>query len=64
MKKNDSLLLTLLQYPEVLEEAAIKRLPHKIAQYILQLAANLHSFYSEEKIISDDLEETNENLHC
>lgn len=61
-EKNDSLLLTLLQYPEVLEEAAIKRLPHKIAQYILQLAANLHSFYSEEKIISDDLEETNEKL--
>lgn len=61
-EKNDTLLLTLLQYPEVLEEAAIKRLPHKIAQYILQLAANLHSFYSEEKIISDDLEETNEKL--
>lgn len=61
-EKNDALLLTLLQYPEVLEYAAVKRLPHKVAQYILQLAANLHSFYSEEKIISDDIEETNEKL--
>lgn len=60
--KNDEILLTLLRYPEMLQDAASTRLPHKVAQYVMQLAANFHSFYSEEKIITDDLEETLEKL--
>ena len=46
----------------MLQDAASTRLPHKVAQYVMQLAANFHSFYSEEKIITDDLEETLEKL--
>ena len=56
------LILTLLQYPLVIEEAATKRIPHKIAQYIFTLATNLHSYYNDEKIITEDLVETNEKL--
>lgn len=62
LNKCDKIILTLLQYPLVIEEAATKRLPHKIAQYILTLATHLHSYYNDEKIITDDIEETNEKL--
>ena len=52
----------LLQYPRVVEEAATKRLPHKLATYSYSLAGAFHSFYNDNKIISDDLEKTNELL--
>ena len=57
------LVINLLQYPEVVKEAALKRIPHKICQYCYQLATSLHSFYNDEKIICDNLEETNEKLN-
>ena len=52
----------LLQYPKVIEEAATKRLPHKLATYSYSLASAFHSFYNDNKIISEDLEKTNELL--
>ena len=52
----------LLQYPKVIEEAATKRLPHKLATYSYSLAGAFHSFYNDNKIISEDLEKTNELL--
>ena len=57
------IVLTLLQYPAVVKEAALKRIPHKICQYSYQLATVLHSFYNDEKIITDNYEETNEKLN-
>ncbi len=60
--KISKLLLLLAEYPLVIEEAATKRLPHKITQYLLNLAAALHSFYNDEKIITDDPVSTNEKL--
>lgn len=60
--KISKLLLLLAEYPLVIEEAATKRLPHKITQYLLNLAAALHSFYNDEKIITDDSVSTNEKL--
>ncbi|MGI6768905.1 MAG: arginine--tRNA ligase [Bacilli bacterium] len=60
--KTSKLLLLLAEYPLVIEEAATKRLPHKITQYLLNLAAALHSFYNDEKIITDDPVSTNEKL--
>lgn len=52
----------LIQYPSFIEEAASKHLPHKLAQYAYSLAGELHSYYNEQKIISDDEVETNEKL--
>ena len=54
--------LTLLRYPVVIEEVGRKRLVHKVAHYIDELAYQLHSFYNEEKIIGDDLTLTMEKL--
>ncbi|MDD4212280.1 MAG: arginine--tRNA ligase [Bacilli bacterium] len=62
LQKVSPIIRQLLQYPEVIKEAATKRIPHRVASYALQLATVLHSFYNDEKIITDDLEETNEKL--
>ena len=54
--------LLLMQYPNVIEEAGTRRLPHKITHYITNLASSLHSYYNDEKIITDNPQETNEKL--
>lgn len=61
-EKVSKLLFLLAEYPLVIEEAASKRLPHKMTQYLLNLAAALHSYYNDEKIITDDSIATNEKL--
>ena len=62
VSRTDKIVMNLLQYPQVIEEAATKRIPHRISQYVSNLASSLHSYYNDEKIITDDLEETNEKL--
>jgi arginyl-tRNA synthetase len=42
----------------VVEEAASKRLVHKITHYIDELAYALHSYYNNEKVVSDDINQT------
>lgn len=58
----NKIVMQLLQYPLVIEEAATKRLPHKIAQYLLNLASSLHTYYNDERIITDDIDEVMEKL--
>lgn len=62
LDKISPLISSLTQYPSVIEEAAVKRLPHKIVQYLLALASNLHSYYNDEKIITNNIDEINEKL--
>lgn len=50
----NDLCLTLLQYPSVIEEVAEKRLVHKLTHYIDELAYKLHSYYNDQKVITDD----------
>ena len=52
------LCLTLLKYPMVIEEAATKRLVHKVTHYIDELAYALHSYYNDEKVITDNVDLT------
>ena len=52
------LCLTLLKYPMVIEEAASKRLVHKVTHYIDELAYALHSYYNDEKVITDNVDLT------
>ena len=61
--KISKIVLTLLQYPSVVAEASEKRIPHKVCQYSYQLANCLHTFYNDEKIICDDVNETMEKLN-
>ena len=54
-EKEVELLKRLGDYPQVIREAAEKRMPHRIPQYVFDLASDLHSFYNAEKVI--DLEQ-------
>ncbi|RPF54057.1 arginine--tRNA ligase [Aquisalibacillus elongatus] len=53
-EKEVALLKRLGDYPQVVADAAVKRTPHRIPQYVFDLASDLHSFYNAEKVIDLD----------
>ncbi len=56
------MIFNLLQYPLVIEEAATKRLPHKLPQFLLALATSLHTYYNDERVITENTQEVMEKL--
>ena len=52
----------LYEFNDVVIRAAEKQLPHLIANYAYELSALFHSYYSKEKIITDDLKYTQERI--
>jgi len=44
----------LLAWPEILEQAAKRLEPYRVATYLMQLAAALHSFYHKHRVVVDD----------
>ena len=62
VNKAKNIINCLLQYQSYVEMCATKRVPHKMCQYVLMLAKALHTFYNDEKIITDDNELLNEKL--
>ena len=57
-----NLISKVYEFNNVVEEAAIKREPHLITNYLYDLATLFHSYYSKEKILTDDKELTSEKL--
>ena len=53
-KKEMDLLKLLIEFPKLIEIAASKRAPHMVATYIQSLAAAIHGFYSECRVIDRD----------
>lgn len=49
-----ALMQRLSEFPEVVENSATDLAPHSIANYLKDLASDLHSFYNEHKILVDD----------
>ena len=49
-----ALLQRLSAYPETVENAAAELAPHVIANYLKDLASDLHSYYNEYKFLIDD----------
>lgn len=47
-------------FPQIVADAARVRAPHRIANYIQELAATFHSFYNAEKVLDDDNKERSE----
>ncbi|TBW68353.1 DALR anticodon-binding domain-containing protein, partial [Staphylococcus epidermidis] len=41
-----------------MESAAESRAPHRLTNYIQDLASAFHKFYNAEKVLSDDIEKT------
>lgn len=62
-EKEFDLLKKLGEFPQAVGEAAQKRMPHRITNYIFELASAFHSFYNAEKVIdTDNMEKTNARL--
>ena len=53
-KKEMDLLKLLIEFPKLIEISASKRAPHMVATYIQSLAAAIHGFYSECRVIDRD----------
>ncbi|WP_087973663.1 arginine--tRNA ligase [Oceanobacillus rekensis] len=56
-EKELDLLKKLGEFPQTVAEAAEKRTPHKVTQYLYELASLLHSFYNAEKVLDSDNKE-------
>ncbi|WP_449538102.1 arginine--tRNA ligase [Ferdinandcohnia sp. Marseille-Q9671] len=62
-EKEIDLLKKLGEFPAAVTEAAEKRIPHRITNYINELAAALHSFYNAEKVLDqENLDKTKARL--
>ncbi|WP_046174614.1 arginine--tRNA ligase [Domibacillus indicus] len=55
--KEIDLLKKLGDFPQVVAEAADKRIPHRITNYVHELAAGFHSFYGAHKVVDKENEE-------
>jgi arginyl-tRNA synthetase len=53
-EKEMEVLKKLGEFPQAIVEAAEKRLPHRITNYIFDLASSFHSFYNAEKVLDAD----------
>jgi len=53
-KSETELLKTLIEFPKIIQNSASKRAPHMIATYVQELAAKIHGFYSECRLIDRD----------
>ncbi|MEH7883277.1 arginine--tRNA ligase [Bacillus sp. JJ1609] len=56
-EKEMDLLKKIGEFPLAVAEAAQKRMPHRISNYIFELASVFHSFYNAEKVLDVDNKE-------
>jgi len=62
-EKEYDLLKKLGEFPQAVGEAALKRMPHRITNYIFDLASTFHSFYNAEKVLDlENVERTKARL--
>lgn len=52
--QEQTLLITLSRYPEVIESAAAAYEPHQLTYYLRELAQHFHNFYEVHKILIED----------
>ncbi len=53
-EKSYAVLKKIAEFPKIVIDAATKRIPHRITNYINDLASVFHSFYNAEKVINKD----------
>ncbi|MFE8701891.1 arginine--tRNA ligase [Cytobacillus sp. FJAT-54145] len=62
-EKEIEVLKKLGEFPLAVSEAAQKRMPHRITNYIFELASSFHSFYNAEKVLdAENIERTKARL--
>ncbi|QCR31387.1 arginine--tRNA ligase [Lysinibacillus sp. SGAir0095] len=59
-EKEEDVLKKVGAFPQVVAEAAKHRTPHRVANYIQDLAAAFHSFYNAEKVLNPENKELTE----
>ncbi|RHW40041.1 arginine--tRNA ligase [Lysinibacillus yapensis] len=59
-EKEEDVLKKVGAFPQTVAEAAKHRTPHRVANYIQDLAAAFHSFYNAEKVLNPDNKELTE----
>ena len=52
------LMKKLAEFEPTIQNAAEQRAPHRITNYIQDLAAHFHKFYNAEKVLTEDIEKT------
>ncbi|HLR20272.1 MAG TPA: arginine--tRNA ligase [Staphylococcus sp.] len=57
-EKAIELLKKVAEFETIVQSSAVQRAPHKITNYIQDLAAHFHKFYNAEKVLTDDVEKT------
>ena len=63
IEKEIDVLKKIGEFPEAVAEAAEKRMPHRITNYIFELASAFHSFYNAEKVLDmEHVEKTKARL--
>jgi len=62
-EKSVDLLKKLGEFPQIIADAAEKRIPHRVTHYVYELASSFHSFYNAEKVLNEEnVEETKARL--
>ena len=59
---NHYLLKFLLEYPGIIQASAENFEPHRLVNYLIECATLLHKFYTEHRVISDDINLTSARL--
>jgi len=57
-----AVLHTLTRYPEIIEQAAVNRVPHALVHYLRDLANVFHTYYNAEQFIVDEPQLRNARL--
>lgn len=52
------LLKKIAEFETMIESSAVQRAPHRITNYIQELASHFNKFYNAEKVLTDDVEKT------
>tara|TARA_B100000282_G_scaffold13668_1_gene9619 strand:- start:1961 stop:3667 length:1707 start_codon:yes stop_codon:yes gene_type:complete len=60
--KNYDLISKIINFPIYLEKFSSERSPHSLVHFTKELAANYHSFYEQNSVITDNQEESNARL--
>ena len=60
--KNYDLLSKIINFPIYLEKFTLERSPHSLVHFTKELAANYHSFYEQNPVITDNQKESNARL--
>lgn len=62
-KEAYNVLEQIYRFNEVIKNAASKEIPHLITNYVYNLAESFHSYYSQERIITEDNAKNQENIN-